>query len=306
MTLAPIALFVYKRPDHTRRTLEALAECELASQSKLFIFSDGPKTIADEAGVAEVRRLARSRAWCGEVEVVEQERNRGLANSVIAGVTELCEKFGRVIVMEDDLVVSPYFLKYMNDALDRYAGEPKVMQVSGHMYDVELPIGEDALFLPFTTSWGWGTWKRAWDLFDPDARGLGALQSDWSLRKRFNLGGAHDYFSMLQRQQAGQIDSWAIRWYVSVFMSQGLVLFPKVSLVHNIGFDGTGTHCAATDKPAQANFAGSPVGQFPESVRLSNAFDTIVRHVRQSERVSPMRRLARTIRSAGKQAFGAN
>jgi hypothetical protein len=137
----------------------------------------------------------------------------------------------------------PYFLTFMNRALERYESETDVYQVSGYMVDVpELADTRSALFLPFTVSWGWATWKRAWDRFDPLAAGWETLRTDKDLRRRFNLDGAYDYATMLERQMAGQLDSWAIRWYWSVFKAQGLVLFPPVSLVRNRGFDGSGTH----------------------------------------------------------------
>lgn len=293
MVLAPIAVFAYKRPDHLRRTLEALSRCEFADRSRLFIFSDGPKTEAETGAVAEVRTLARSRAWCADVEVVEQECNRGLANSVMQGVTQLCDRFERVVVVEDDLVVSPNFLIYMNEALERYEDEPRVMQVSGYMFDVELDIEEDALFLPFVTSWGWGTWKRAWRYFDPNMRGFEELDRSTELRKKFNLGGAYDYFDQLQRQRAGLIDSWAIRWNLSVFQNNGLVLYPRRSLVQNIGFDGSGTHTRGENDPEASSTV--EIVHFPATVRESSEYTPILRYLDQRTK---RRRLRRAIGTA--------
>lgn len=292
MSLAPIALFVYKRPNHTRQTLEALAECALAGQSKLFIFSDGPKTAADEASVAEVRRIAKERAWCGEVDVVEQERNRGLAASVIGGVTDLCEKYGRVIVLEDDLVVAPNFLTYMNEALDRYVDEPSVMQISGHMFDVELVLDDDAVFMPFVSTWGWATWSRAWAHFDPDMSGYEKLRTDAARRKRFNLGGAYDYFDLLERQRSGAVDSWGIRWNLSVFDSDGIVLYPKKSLVDNRGFDGSGTHCSATDGGSSSGLGTVSVERFPQASVDARLYAPVLNYLRGNTRRSRIRRMA--------------
>ncbi len=118
------------------------------------------------------------------------------------------------------------------------------MQVSGYMFPVDLDADTDAVFLPFTTSWGWATWSRAWRRFDPQMSAFERLSADPALRRTFNLEGAYDYFDLLRRQKRGQVDSWAIRWYLSVFMQGGLTLYPVRSLVQNIGFDGSGTHGA--------------------------------------------------------------
>lgn len=252
---APIALFVYKRPVHTARVLEALNRCRSAAESELFVFSDGPRRIEDEGLVRETRRIIQSSQWCGKVHLVESDKNRGLAASVIRGVTELVNKYGRVIVLEDDLVVAPNFLTYMNEALDKYASETRVLQISGHMFPVELDIREDTVFLPFITSWGWATWKRAWDLFDPAAAGYEALKTDRQLRKRFDLNDSYPYTRMMFDQMEGRIDSWAIRWYWSFFRAGGIALYPKCSLVINTGMDGSGTHCGEQGTALETGFS---------------------------------------------------
>lgn len=265
---APIALFVYNRPSHTRQTIEALRENELAPESDLFIFSDAPKNENAIAAVGEVREYVRRVDGFRSVSVVERDRNLGLANSIIDGVTRLCQESGRAIVLEDDLVTSPFFLRYMNEALERYREESRVMQISGYMFPVELDSAEDALFLPFMASWGWATWGRAWSLFDPSASAYEVLKKDWRLRRRFDLNGAYPYFRMLEMQLRGEVDSWAIRWYLSAFMKEGLALYPARTLVKNIGFDGSGVHCS-TEIPSQ-QIGSSGVGgdehlkRFPE------------------------------------------
>jgi GT2 family glycosyltransferase len=242
VTCAPIALFVYNRPGHTRQTVEALLANTLADQTPLHVFSDAPKTEAASLAVAEVRTYIRSIAGFKTVTIIERETNFGLAGSIIDGVTRLCEDYGRVIVMEDDLITSPIFLSYMNEALTLYEKEDQVMQISGHIYPVpEFTQREEALFLPLVNSWGWGTWARAWKHFDSSAQGWDKIRSNSSLKNRFNLDGHHDYSTMLEQQMNGRVDSWAIRWYLSVFLRNGLVLFPSQSLVKNIGFD-SGTH----------------------------------------------------------------
>lgn len=243
MPTAPIVLFVYNRPLHTRQTVEALKKNELASESDLIIYSDGPKTDQDVSKVSEVREYLRQITGFRSIRIHENNKNYGLANSVILGVSDTVNEYGKVIVLEDDLVTSPFFLRYMNTALERYDDEKKVMQISGYMFPVEFDSDLKAFFLSFTSSWGWATWKRAWSHFDPDAAGYQLLRENDDLKKTFDLGGAYPYFRMLESQLRGEIDSWAIRWYLSVFVNNGLVLYPLKTLVLNNGFDGSGTHC---------------------------------------------------------------
>ena len=244
---APIALFVYKRPRHTLQTLEALMANYGAEQSHLYIFSDGPRHGADAEtleNIHAVRSVIRHKQWCRSVTIIESDINKGLSGSIISGTTELVETFGKVIVIEDDLVTSPYFLSYMNDALDRYAESEKVMQISGYQFPIRITGACDALFLPLTTSWGWAVWQRSWKYFDPEAKGYKMLLSDATRKERFNLDGAYDYAQMLTMQMQGKVDSWAIRWYLTVFLRDGLVLYPQKSLVTNIGFDNSGENCS--------------------------------------------------------------
>ncbi|MEO8842382.1 MAG: methyltransferase domain-containing protein [Kofleriaceae bacterium] len=240
MGLAPIALFVYRRPEHTRHTLEALRACPELERSSLHIYCDGAKTPDDMTTVRETRRIARALAPAATF--VERDHNFGLARSIIEGTTELCERHGKVIVVEDDLDVAPDFLRFLNAGLDRYADDERVLQVSGYQFPVSPPLAPRALFLSFPTSWGWATWQRAWRHFDADAKGYDRLAADPALRHRFDLEGSYPYFEMLERQRRGEVDSWAIRWHLSVFERDGLVLYPGRSLVANTGFDGSGTH----------------------------------------------------------------
>ena len=244
---APIVLFVYNRPEHTKQTIEALSRNTLAAKSELYIFSDGPTKEADVERVKAVRTYIGSISGFRQVKIYQSEQNRGLAQSVISGVSHVIHEYGRAIVLEDDLVTSPYFLSFMNAALDRYANNEQVMQVSGYMYPVVSDLQTDAAFLPVVESWGWATWKRAWDKFDSQAGGWQKLLSDASLSNRFDLEGTYGYSQMLVSQMQGRLDSWAVRWNWSVFCANGLVLYPKTSLVQNIGFDGSGTHCSSTE-----------------------------------------------------------
>jgi len=242
--VTPIAIFVFKRPEHTARMLAALALNPRLAQHPLYIFCDGARNAGEVEAVETTRKRVREFHHLDKT-VVEQPENQGLARSVIQGVTQLVNQYGRVIVLEDDLVVSTDFLDYMSDALDYFADEPKVMQVSGHAFPVpSIAANDTALLLPFVASWGWATWSRAWAQFDVEAKGWEQLMRNQKLRRRFDLGNAYPYSDMLLRQMQGKIDSWAIRWNWSVFKANGLVLYPSQSLVENIGFDGSGTHCS--------------------------------------------------------------
>lgn len=244
MTPAPIALFVYNRPAHARQTVDALLQNELAVDSDLIIYSDAPKTPEAAEAVRETRDYIRTIRGFHAVSIVERENNMGLAGSIIDGVTTVVNKYGRIIVLEDDLIVSPYFLGYMNRALERYSHEEKVMQISANMFPVSSgDVLPETFFCRMTTSWGWATWDRAWRKFEPDADKLLGMIIARRLRKEFDMG--HCYFQMLQMQARGELDSWAIRWYASVFLAGGLCLHPSASLVVNIGHDGSGTHCGS-------------------------------------------------------------
>ena len=239
---APIAIFAYSRTRHLSNTLDALECCAEFSRSQVFVYSDGAKSDADKPVVAAVRALLAARKR-PNITIIEAPKNRGLANSIIDGVTELCEKYGRVIVIEDDLVVSPVTLAWLNEGLDRYSDDPRVWQISAHQFPVSyLSNSPDSIFLHLSTSWGWATWKRAWGHFDRTAGGWEELRQNSALRHRFDLNGAYPYAAMMEQQMTGQIDSWAIRWWWSVFQADGLCLFPPRSFVANLGHDETATH----------------------------------------------------------------
>lgn len=285
MDLAPITLFVYNRPWHTQQTVEALQKNELAEGSELFVFSDGPKSEADKKDVQAVREYIKTITGFKGVTIIERERNLGLAQSIISGVTEIVNKYGRVIVVEDDLLASRYFLDYMNTALNRFESDERVMQISGYMFPIELKVNTDSVFLPFTTSWGWATWKRAWVHFDRDMKAYETLRRDSELIHRFNLDNAYPYFKMLKAQSDGKIDSWAIRWYLSVFILHGLTLFPVRSLIQNIGFDNTGTHNTRNDVGFSEVQKDFQVLTFPSDIEISETvFDECKRFLKSKNK----------------------
>ncbi len=239
---APVAIFVFDRPDHLRRTLAYLMACRGFQGRPVHVFCDGAKTEAQIHRVAMSRRVVRE-MLSGKAIYHEASVNKGLARSIIDGVDLVTREHGRVIVIEDDLDLAPGFLNYMDQALCYYADEPDVMQVSGHVFDVpEFKDRNSAVVLPLTTTWGWATWRRAWLNFDEAATSARRVLDSPQSRKSFNLGGIYDYASMLEDQLSGSRDSWGIRFYLSVFTANGVGVFPPRSLVRNCGFDGSGSH----------------------------------------------------------------
>jgi hypothetical protein len=243
MTITPIALFTYNRAEHTARVLDSLANCSRLNECLLHIYCDAPKTETHAASVEASRKIVREHAARLGAHVIERSTNLGLARSVADGVTDLCNRFGRVIVLEDDLVLNPGFIDYMLQALDRYAEAPNVYQISGYMFPVSQPAAPDAFLLPLITTWGWATWQRAWQIFDWDATDAGEALKIPATRKRFDLNNTYPYADMLERQLNGTIDSWGILFWWQVFKRDGLALHPRRSLVWNGGFDSTGTNC---------------------------------------------------------------
>jgi hypothetical protein len=246
MTCAPVALFVYNRPWHTRQTIDALLANAEASETPLYVFSDAEKNASASKEVTAVRSYLREITGFKSVAIIERESNFGLARSIIDGVSALCEQYGRVIVMEDDLVTSPYFLKYMNEGLEKYQDDQRVISIHGYVYPVKQVLPE-TFFLKGADCWGWATWKRGWGLFEPDGQKLQNELERSKLCRQFDFDGSYPYTRMLQNQIAGKNNSWAIRWYASAFLQDKLTLYPGRSLVHNIGLDGSGTHCSETE-----------------------------------------------------------
>lgn len=243
--LSPIVLFAYDRPDHLEVTLRSLNRNPEASQSRLTIYCDGPKDPKNPEllqRVHEVRRLARAEKWCGETRVVESPLNRGLADSIIGGVTETLENSESVIVLEDDLDLSPGFLRYMNEALNEYAEVPEVMHVSAYTFPVRQRLPE-TYFFNTASCWGWGTWRRAWKLLRTDAQDIKNELLQRDLMHRFNLEGRNPFSDQLDMNISGRKKTWAIKWYGTLMLNGGYSLHPGRSLVNNIGHDGSGQNC---------------------------------------------------------------
>lgn len=249
---APVVLFVYNRLDHTMNVIESLKNNILADDTELYVFSDAAKTEKAQNSVEAVREYIRKTDWrknFRSVTVVEAEKNKGLAKSIIGGVTGVLKKYGKVIVVEDDLVLSPHFLQYMNGALDYYQDAPEVWSISGYSFPMKsLKKYEHDVFYSYRgTSWGWATWLDRWEMTDWDVKDFPKLMGDKEWQKRFNRGG-NDLTQMLKAQMEGRINSWAIRWVFTQSNLETYTVYPKYSYILNDGCDGSGTHVGNTEE----------------------------------------------------------
>lgn len=239
MELAPILLFTYNRPEHTRNTIEALQKNLLAADSDLYIFSDAPKTPEAAGQVRTVRDYCKTISGFKSVQIIERQQNFGLGKNIIDGVKRIIDQRGRVIVLEDDLLTSPYFLQFINQGLNLYEHDREVASIHGYLYPVKSSMPE-TFFIRNADCLGWGTWRRAWDIFQPDGNILLEHLTGSGQIKTFDFGGVYPFTQMLRDQIAGKNSSWAIRWYASAFLNNMYTLYPGRSLVYHAGNDGTG------------------------------------------------------------------
>lgn len=302
-TYAPILLFVYNRPEHVRRNIQALLKNELAAESELFIYSDAAKDETSQAAVKEVRAFIRSIQGFKKITITERAENWELARSIIDGVTTQINRYGRVIVLEDDLVVAPHFLQFMNDALETYRDEERVghIQACDFTHDPSLP---DTFLIKWTGSWGWGTWDRAWKHFNADGKALLTELESRKLTYTFDFNGKYGYTRMLRRQIEGKNNSWAIRWNASLFLKGILSLNVGKSLVQNEGFDGSGTNCGGGGLYASELYMErlpvKKISPIEENIQARNAY---VRYYARTN--SFMAKAIRRIKRTLKGDFGA-
>lgn len=286
--LSPIALFVYNRPEHTRQTITALQKNRLAKKSHLIVFSDGAKNSEDQEGVDEVRSFVQNIDGFRSVTVNLSEHNKGLAKAIIDGVTEVANRYGRVIVLEDDLIVSSSFLDYMNGALEYYSDNDQVMHVSGYWYPIESESLPETFFLRVPSSWGWATWARAWRYFHKDPEELMETFSKQDLM-RFNLDGANNFWEQVLHNYRGLADTWAVFWYATILCREGLCLYPSKSLVHNVGLDGSGVHCLKTNR-YQVELADNNISVFSDCGSEDNRALSLLKDFYRKNRISRLRR----------------
>ncbi len=295
--LAPILIFTYNRPQHTRRMLQALESADLAKVSDVYIYSDGAKNANSIEAVNKVRAIIAEPWQFNNIKIIERERNLGLAQNVISGVTEVIAKYGKVIVLEDDLQISKVGLRYFNDALDVYEKDEKVMEISGYMYPVKdaekLP---ETFFFRVANSWGWATWERAWKKYNPNIDELIA-DFDKEKIKRFSIDHTENFWKQVKEYKAGKINSWAIRWYLTLFNNNGLALYPRQSMIQNMGTDGSGTHSDA-DTMYHVELATQAVTYFPQEIEENKDAYEAIKYFYKNRKGSL---LARAIRYAKKQ-----
>jgi len=304
MYLTPVAVFLYNRPDHARQLLDSLLNCTRLEECDVYLFCDGVKKPEHAAGVRAARAVAREFASRLKAKVIEREQNLGLARSSVSGVTELFQQHGRVVVLEDDFILHPFFLDFMLQSLDRYVDDERVAQVAGFTFPIKTPEKSDSFFLPLISSWGWATWHRAWKLFSWDMRAaLEMLDANPQLRARFSLDDTYPFADIMRLAAEGQVDSWAIRWYWQTFSAHKLTLYPRRSLVWQNGFDETATNTKGAWHGMQA-----PLNRFiqkrwehsisfPSSVQVDEiAFESLKTFYRRGSSGRPLARLKRMLK----------
>lgn len=244
---APIALFTYCRPWHTQKTVEALLANHESSETDLYIFSDAPKNEKAIEGVLNTRKYIHTITGFKNVHIIEREKNWGLANSLIDGISKIVNEYGKVIVVEDDIVASPFFLQYMNEGLELYKNDNKVASIHAYVYPTQKNLPE-TFFIQGADCWGWATWKRAWDIFNSNTQELLDEIVQKKLQRKFDFDYTYPYVDMLKNQINGKVNSWAIRWYASAFLKDMYTLYPGQAMAKQIGMDGVGaTHSGKTD-----------------------------------------------------------
>jgi hypothetical protein len=263
MDISPIVLFVYNRPWHTQQTLDALVKNELASESTLYVFADGSKLNATEEDlkkINEVHTIIKNQTGFKEILFIKREKNYGLADNIISGVTEVVNKYGKVIVLEDDIVTSTYFLKFLNDGLNLYQNSGNVYSINSYMFPIECKEATTFLSYLATSSWGWATWSEKWKVYKSDINYKSVIQNNKFLKARFNFAD-YDFVSILDNK-----NSWAIKWYYSVFIRNGLGLFTTKTLSKHIGAGEDATH-------VKTNFNQMELYKKPIKIELKETID---------------------------------
>jgi len=273
--LAPVLLFTYKRLDTLKKTVRALEANSLSVDSILYVFSDAAKTEKDESIINEVRRYIKTISGFKTLIIIENETNKGLAISIIDGVTNVLKDYTSVIVLEDDLITTPNFLNFMNTALVEFENKKHVFSISGYSFNLGKDENDqyDAYFLNRGWSWGWATWKDRWDNVDWSIKDYNNFLTDKAKQKSFAKGGS-DLNKMLHKQMTGNLDSWAVRWFYNQFNLKGLTLYPVYSKVYNDGFDNEATHTKGSNKRYQPKLDNTNVANFnyPQNVKVDDFY----------------------------------
>lgn len=299
--LAPIVLFTYNRLDHTKKTIEALKGNIYAKESSLFVYSDAPKTEKDAVSVQGVRDYLRTVDGFRDVRIIMRKENWGLARNIMDGVTKIVNEYGKIIVLEDDIVTSKYFLKYMNDALTLYKDFPQVMSVSGYMYPIEKENLPETFFMHAGYCWGWATWRGPWSFFKRDPKKL-IQEFTKDDVYHFNLEGAADFWQQVVDNALGKLYTWAVFWDAAIFQNQGLTLAPRDSLTLNVGMDGTGEHCGVTNL-YRVVINQNPIQCFPLDIQESDLARKRHHLFFEKQKPSFLRRLARKGKKGIRKVF---
>lgn len=308
MNLAPIVVFTYNRPTHTQETIESLKKNIYANESELYIFSDGGKDEVSWKQVEQVRKYLKTINGFKKVTIIESSFNKGLAKSIIFGANKMFENFERIIVLEDDILTSKYFLKYMNEALDMYQNENQVACISAYTYPIKNL--ETTFFIRGTDCQGWATWKRGWDLFEEDGQKLLDEIKSKHLEKEFDFNNSYPYTQMLQDQINGLNSSWAVRWFASAFLKDKLCLYPGKSMVQNIGFDNSGVHCINNKNsllitPANNEQINLQKIEIKENKKMRKYFEKFFRKLNSKNPINEfLHRLSRWIKKKNKTKYG--
>lgn len=292
-SLAPVILFVYARPDHTQRTLDALSANTLSRHTDLIVYADGARSPEDIPAVRDVRSVVGSNNSFKSLTIVERQQNIGLAKNIIGGVTTVCEQFGKAIVLEDDIVTSPTFLNFMNAALDYYEEIFDVWHISGWNYPIRLETEFDTYLWRGMECWGWATWSDRWKHFEKDTEKLMSTFSRKDIR-RLNLDGTRDVWAQVKANARKEIDTWAVYWYATMVKHGALSATATNTFVQNIGIDGTGVNCGNRDVySAPLNLSSS--FRFANYIAENTKAVEEVKRFHRSIRSSRFRRVARKL-----------
>ncbi len=279
MESTPVVLFTYNRPDHLRQIIFSLQNNPEAATTRLYLFSDGPRNPNDEKKVAEVRQILHQIDGFKEINLVEEPHNKGLAASIIEGVSKVLSNHHACIVLEDDLEVSTWFLRFMNQGLTQYRDQPEIFSISGYCPPIQIPeeYPYEAFRFSRINSWGWGTWDNRWRDIDWKVRDFESFIRDKKASRQLEQQGK-DLPVMLLKQHTGEISSWAVRFNQACFRSGQTNIYPAQSLVRNIGADGTGTHMKASRRfrvnMTQKPLSPSPADHHPLITRAFRRFYT--------------------------------
>ena len=241
-TLAPIALFVYNRPEHTRKVVEALLKCPEAKDSDLIVFSDAPRGLKDIGNVRQVRDFLNKISGFKSVKIIERKANFGLALNIISGVSQVLDTYDNIIVLEDDIIVEKCFLEFMNKALDTYKNNKQLFSVNACIPFNYIPQGNNLLFSDIFSCWGWATWRDCWHLYEKNPERAFNDLRNFNLRKKINLDNHVNIAWQIDANYRGEKNTWACFMNFTCAKYNMLNVYPPSSIITNIGQDGSGEH----------------------------------------------------------------